>query len=128
MVISCQFITFALLNLILKLENNIMPRHSREQSATGIYHVMLRGVNRQSIFEDDEDCIKLINLLRNLVQRFDDKGRPLPALCTIYAYCLMDNHIHLLHNSPDPLCFKHCPNSGQWLQDSSCAFLSSVTV
>lgn len=73
-----------------------MPRHSREQSATGIYHVMLRGVNRQSIFEDDEDCIKLINLLRNLVQRFDDKGRPLPALCTIYAYCLMDNHIHLL--------------------------------
>ena len=73
-----------------------MPRHSREQSATGIYHVMLKGVNRQSIFEDDEDCIKLINLLRNLVQRFDDKGRPLPALCTIYAYCLMDNHIHLL--------------------------------
>lgn len=38
-----------------------MPRHSREQSATGIYHVMLRGVNRQSIFEDDEDCIKRIN-------------------------------------------------------------------
>ena len=96
LVISYQFITFALLNLILKLENNIMPRHSREQSATGIYHVMLRGVNRQSIFEDDGDCIMFISLLRNLVQRFDDKGRPLPALCTIYAYCLMDNHIHLL--------------------------------
>ena len=73
-----------------------MPRHSREQSGTGIYHVMLRGVNRQSIFEDDEDYIRLISLLRNLVQRFDDTGRPLPAICTIYAYCLMDNHIHLL--------------------------------
>ena len=73
-----------------------MPRHSREQSGTGIYHVMLRGVNRQSIFEDDEDYIRFISLLRNLVQRFDDTGRPLPALCTIYAYCLMDNHIHLL--------------------------------
>ena len=24
-----------------------MPRHSREESVTGIYHVMLRGVNRQ---------------------------------------------------------------------------------
>jgi REP element-mobilizing transposase RayT len=57
---------------------------------------MLRGVNRQSIFEDDEDYIRFISLLRNLVQRFDDTGRPLPALCTIYAYCLMDNHIHLL--------------------------------
>lgn len=73
-----------------------MPRHSREQSGTGIYHVMLRGVNRQSIFEDDEDCFRFISLLKNLVQRFDDTGRPLPALCTIYAYCLMDNHIHLL--------------------------------
>lgn len=73
-----------------------MPRHSREKSGTGIYHVMLRGVNRQSIFEDDEDCIRFISLLRNLVERFDDAGKPLPARCTIYAYCLMDNHIHLL--------------------------------
>jgi REP element-mobilizing transposase RayT len=73
-----------------------MPRHSREQSGTGIYHVMLRGVNRQSIFEDDEDNIRFISLLRNLVERFDDAGKPLPALCTFYAYCLMDNHVHLL--------------------------------
>ena len=36
-----------------------MPRHSREESVTGIYHVMLRGVNRQSIFEDEEDCVRL---------------------------------------------------------------------
>ena len=73
-----------------------MPRHSREQSGTGIYHVMLRGVNRQSIFEDDEDNIRFISLLRNLVERFDDAGKPLPALCTFYAYCLIDNHVHLL--------------------------------
>ena len=43
-----------------------MPRHSREQSGTGIYHVMLRGVNRQSIFEDDEDYIRFISLLESL--------------------------------------------------------------
>ena len=73
-----------------------MPRHAREQSGTGIYHVMLRGVNRQSIFEDDEDNIRFISLLRDLVERFDDSGQPLPALCTVYAYCLMDNHVHLL--------------------------------
>ena len=73
-----------------------MPRHAREQSGTGIYHVMLRGVNRQSIFEDDEDNIRFISLLRDLVERFDDSGQPLPALCTVNAYCLMDNHVHLL--------------------------------
>ena len=30
-----------------------MPRQERLQSATGIYHVMLRGINKQDIFEDD---------------------------------------------------------------------------
>jgi len=28
-----------------------MPRKAREESPTGIYHVMMRGINRQSIFE-----------------------------------------------------------------------------
>ena len=32
-----------------------MPRVGREQSGTGIYHVMLRGINRQDIFEDSKD-------------------------------------------------------------------------
>ena len=34
-----------------------MPKQERLQSATGIYHVMLRGINKQDIFEDDEDWI-----------------------------------------------------------------------
>ena len=29
-----------------------MPRTSREISGTGIYHVMLRGINKQDIFDD----------------------------------------------------------------------------
>ena len=35
-----------------------MPRQARKTSGTGIYHVMLRGINRQDIFEDDEDYIQ----------------------------------------------------------------------
>ena len=31
-----------------------MARQIRKKSGTGIYHVMLRGINRQDIFEDDE--------------------------------------------------------------------------
>jgi len=32
-----------------------MPRTSRKRSNTGIYHIMMRGINRQDIFEDNED-------------------------------------------------------------------------
>ena len=32
-----------------------MPRQARKKSESGIYHVMLRGINQQQIFEDKED-------------------------------------------------------------------------
>ena len=32
-----------------------MARQLRKKSGTGIYHVMVRGINRQDIFEDEED-------------------------------------------------------------------------
>ena len=34
---------------------NNMARQIRKKNGIGIYHVMLRGINRQDIFEDDED-------------------------------------------------------------------------
>ena len=64
-----------------------MPRRAREKSGSGIYHIMLRGINRQRIFEDDEDRKCFINTL----QRYKEKSG-----YTVYAYCLMDNHVHLL--------------------------------
>ena len=36
-----------------------MPRQERTKSGTGIYHVMLRGINKQDIFEDDEDYLQM---------------------------------------------------------------------
>ena len=32
-----------------------MPRAPREKSESGIYHIILRGINKQVIFEDEED-------------------------------------------------------------------------
>ncbi len=32
-----------------------MPRQQRQSSGTGVYHVMMRGINHQNIFEDEED-------------------------------------------------------------------------
>jgi hypothetical protein len=31
-----------------------MPRQARQISGTGIFHVMMRGINHQNIFEDEE--------------------------------------------------------------------------
>lgn len=64
-----------------------MPRQARKLSSTGIYHIMLRGINRQQIFEDNEDRERFIETLFNYKE-----------VCgySIYAYCLMGNHIHIL--------------------------------
>lgn len=64
-----------------------MPRCARKQSENNIYHVMLRGINRQNIFEEAEDYGKMLRLLKDYQQ-----------VCgySLYAYCLMSNHMHLL--------------------------------
>ena len=77
-------------------KHQYMPRQERTKSGTGIYHVMLRGINRQDIFEDDEDYLQMTACLQGLAERYDENGVALEPLCTIYSYCLMSNHIHLL--------------------------------
>jgi putative transposase len=64
-----------------------MPREARKKSRSGIYHIMLRGINRQTIFEDDEDKARFIETLKKYKEVSNYK---------LYSYCLMDNHIHLL--------------------------------
>ena len=64
-----------------------MPRTLRQKSESGIYHIMLRGINQQVIFEDDEDYEKFIEILKAYKEISGYK---------IFAYCLMSNHIHIL--------------------------------
>ena len=78
-----------------------MARRARETSGTGIYHVMLRGINRQNIFEDEEDYRRFAELLFMMAFPTDDSGKPLPPRCFFYAYCLMTNHAH---KGTVPLC------------------------
>ena len=49
-----------------------MPRKGRETSSTGIYHVMLRGINRQDIFEEPEDYWTFIKILSTVQERLED--------------------------------------------------------
>ena len=73
-----------------------MPRKRRVRSSTGVYHVMLRGINREDIFTDEQDCLKFIKILEGCVAPTDKSGNPLPPMCTIYGYCLMSNHVHFV--------------------------------
>ena len=41
-----------------------MPRQGRIQSGTGVYHVMMRGINHQRIFGDSEDHYTFLQCLR----------------------------------------------------------------
>ena len=64
-----------------------MPRQARIKSESGIYHIMLRGINQQQIFEDAEDSEKFLDILSACKEISEFR---------LYAYCLMGNHIHLL--------------------------------
>ena len=73
-----------------------MPRTARDQSATGIYHVMIRGINRQDIFEAPEDYRKFIETLASLREVVSEDMQTKICTCHIYAYCIMPNHVHIL--------------------------------
>lgn len=64
-----------------------MPRKARKLAESGIYHVMLRGIDRQQIFDDTQDYMYFLQILQQCRV----------ACCfKLYAYCLMGNHVHLL--------------------------------
>ena len=70
----------------------IMPRKARKLSSINIYHVMIRGNRKQDIFLEDEDRFKFIKVLKKTKQKKE---------YMLYAYCLMNNHVHLLIKEKD---------------------------
>lgn len=69
-----------------------MPRRPRELSSTGIYHIMLRGNEQKDIFRDNQDKQKFLD---SLAEKQGETG------FALYAFCIMDNHVHLLLNTED---------------------------
>ena len=69
-----------------------MARPLRIEFPGAIYHVTSRGNAQQAIFEDDGDRRQLCAVLGGAVERHG-------WLC--HAYCLMDNHYHLMIETPD---------------------------
>jgi len=69
-----------------------VPRQIRELSKSKIYHIMIRGNEKKNIFLDNEDREKFTSILCDK----NDENR-----WFLYAFCLMDNHVHLLINEGD---------------------------
>lgn len=69
-----------------------MARPLRLEFPGALYHVTARGNARQAIFLDDEDRHRFLAVLRQVVSR---------CHLVLHAYCLMENHFHLLVETPE---------------------------
>ena len=69
-----------------------MARALRFECPGGRYHVTARGNERRNIFRDDSDRFHLLELFSELGPRFGSR---------VHAYVLMDNHYHLLVETPE---------------------------
>ncbi len=64
-----------------------MGRKPRCVSSTNVYHVVLKSVNSQVIFEETSDRRFFLHVLKKCKENSN---------CKILAFTLMDNHVHLL--------------------------------
>ncbi len=64
-----------------------MPRSARKKSQTGIYHVMLRGIDKRDIFLTQDDYKKFLHYIKLAKEKSE---------VSLLAYCLMTNHVHML--------------------------------
>jgi len=69
-----------------------MARPLRIEYDGALYHVTSRGNERKAIFKDDADRQLFLSTLTQVVERFH---------WLVHAYCLMDNHYHLVAETPD---------------------------
>lgn len=64
-----------------------MPRTRRRESATGIYHVVVRGIDKKAVFFEKREKKRILNLIHENFNEYNVE---------IFAYCIMSNHFHLL--------------------------------
>ncbi len=71
----------------LKKEGDFLPRIARDYSEIKVYHIIIRGIDKQEIFFDEDDRYKFMNIIENTKEKYKYE---------IYSYCLMDNHVHFV--------------------------------
>lgn len=72
-----------------------MPRQPRaNQEGIKFHHIMVQGINKAYIFENDILITKYIELMMKYSEEMEIR---------IIAYCIMNNHVHILLRSEDIL-------------------------
>ena len=69
-----------------------MARRPRENSEGAVYHVFARGNDRAAIYLDDVDRRSYLQTLAGVTRRMEWQA---------LSYCLMENHVHLLLETPE---------------------------
>lgn len=64
-----------------------MPRKARAVAVDYPHHITQRGNNREPVFFDDQDFQSYLDLIKQYTTKFK---------VSLWAYCLMPNHVHLL--------------------------------
>lgn len=67
-----------------------MTRQRRKISNSKVYHVIVKGIDDQDIFYDDQDRRYFLKQILNLKKEIN---------YDVYSYCLMTNHIHMVIKS-----------------------------
>ena len=88
-----------------------MARGLRIHRSGGRYHVTARGNERKDIFRDDTDRFHFLELQSELTEEFGVR---------VHAYVLMDNHYHLLLETPEA----NLSRAMQWLNASYCMWFN----
>lgn len=70
-----------------------MARPLRLEYPGAVYHLTSRGNGRNAIYWNDDDRKIFLSILAKVVERYN-------WIC--HAFCLMNNHYHLLVETPDP--------------------------
>ncbi len=80
-----------------------MPRIARVKNPEYIYHITCRSISEIDLFRDTSDKNYYLDLIKKYKEKYN---------CKIYAYCIMDTHVHI-HIDPqgfDISKFMHCLN------------------
>ena len=72
---------------IRKKGGKILAKKQREFSSTDMYHIILRGNDKNDIFYDNQDRKMFFKVMKITKEKFK---------YNIYSYCLMNNHIHMV--------------------------------
>ena len=64
-----------------------MARVSRNYIKSSFFHIMVQGINKQYIYNNDNDKEEYLKIVKEMENKSDVK---------VISHCVMDNHVHLV--------------------------------